>query len=160
MALPLIGAVIGLVGSAIPEVIKFFKNRGDQKHELELFRLQSERMKLQHTLKIQEIDLTAEIKETEKLYEHAQPKLSGWKILDGLIQFYNASVRPTITYAFTGLYAFIKYAQLQSAMTNDVDILEAAPVIWTEIDAAIWTTIITFWFGSRNFKRVMNYMKG
>jgi len=49
-----LGAVIGLLGSLMPEAIKLFKDWRDKKHEIEMFKLQMEYQKQMTELRIQE----------------------------------------------------------------------------------------------------------
>jgi len=51
-------------------------------------------------------------------------------------------VRPIITYSFFALYAWVKV----------VMIIDKAQ-IWTDFDAAIFSTVIAFWFGARSAQK-------
>lgn len=146
--LPIVGALIGLVGSALPDLIKTFRDKQDKKHELEVLKLQMEMQRLGHTQRIEEIQGAAEIKEIESLYSYAEPKLSGVRWVDAVIQFIVSSVRPTLTYFYFGLYAYVKFALLNRGVPIEQ--------VWTEVDTTIWTTVVTFWFGSRVFQKMLH----
>ncbi|MBT9171151.1 MAG: hypothetical protein DDT18_01519 [Actinobacteria bacterium] len=143
--LPLIGAVLGFLGSVVPQVIKLYQDKKDKEHELKLLNLQIQAQAQGHTQRLEEINVQADIEESKALYKHAEVKLSGVKWVDAALTFLTSSVRPVITYSFFGLYAWVKIAMYQ----REGDIVK----IWTEYDLALFSTIIAFWFGSRSMQR-------
>jgi hypothetical protein len=153
--LAIFGTVIGLLGSFLPELLKFFNNKEDHKHEVEVFKLQTEAAKIQHEAKMKEIDAYADIAEAMTIHESAKQVLTGAKWLDGIISLYNSSVRPTITYAFMFLYMAVKYGIYTSYTTAGYSWTQAVQIIWGQDDFAVFSTIIAFWFGSRMMKATM-----
>ncbi|MBT9169562.1 MAG: hypothetical protein DDT19_02923 [Syntrophomonadaceae bacterium] len=143
--LPLIGAVLGFLGSVVPQAIKLYQDKKDKEHELKLLNLQIQAQAQGHTQRLEEINVQADIEESKALYKHAEVKLSGVKWVDAALTFLTSSVRPVITYSFFGLYAWVKIAMYQ----REGDIVK----IWTEYDLALFSTIIAFWFGSRSMQR-------
>ena len=150
--LSLIGTLLGLLGSFIPELLKFFKVKEDHKHEIEIFKLQVEAERYRHEQKIEEINVQADITETEALYKHSEQKLTGWWFTDGLVSLYNSSVRPTITYIFMGLYGFVKYSMVMALIDKGTNWKEVGVLIWSSEDFSIFATILSFWFGARMMK--------
>jgi hypothetical protein len=127
--LALLSALGGLLGSFAPEVLKFFKDRADKKHELAVMALQMEASKLGYAAKLEEINVTAEGVEAAAVYQFANPKT-------GIMEAINAAIRPLITILFVGGYLYSKWPS----------------VPWTETDVAILSAIIGFWFGNRSLK--------
>jgi hypothetical protein len=122
-----------------------------------MFKLQIDGMKLQGQIKLAELEATADIEESKVLHKRAEVTLTGWKILDGLLAAYNSSVRPTVTYLFCGFYGFVKYAQYQIALIETGGATwEIIPMLWNEIDMALFSCIICYWFGSRSFKYTLD----
>lgn len=139
----IIGTIIGFLGSLIPNLLKLWQDKKDKAHEISLLNIQIEREKLGHTYKMEEINVQADISETEALYKTLKPV--GVKWVDALI----GTVRPVITYSFFTLYAVVKFFQYRSyGPSHDVFSL------WTDADMAIFCTIIAFWFGSRTFQKL------
>lgn len=65
-----------------------------------------------------------------------------------------ASVRPVITYAFFGLFVYIKLKAMEYAMSQqDAKIGDLLPVLWDESTATMFATVLAFWFGSRAIAR-------
>jgi|SaaInlStandDraft_6_1057023.scaffolds.fasta_scaffold08285_5 hypothetical protein len=103
--LTLLGAVLGFVSSAFPEVLKYFREDKDCKQEQEIMDRQIELSKLGASHRLEEGRLNTDANERVSLYSHA--KSVGVKWIDAL----PGSVRPVITYAFFILYALLKLAQ-------------------------------------------------
>jgi len=134
----IVGAILGILGGVIPEVLKFFRDRQDKKHEVELLKLQLEQDKLRHAQKLEEIQVSADIAEAEAVYRYADPKITGNKLLDGAINFLVSSVRPVVTYGIVALYAHYKIVSQNYS--------------WTEFDQEMMMGIMFFWFSGRAFK--------
>lgn len=139
----IIGTVIGFLGSLIPNLLKVWQDKKDKAHEISLLNIQIEREKLGHTQRMEEINVQADIAETEALYKTLKP--IGVKWVDALI----GTVRPVITYSFFTLYAMVKFFQYRS-LASHRELIE----LWTDADMAIFCTIIAFWFGSRTFQKL------
>lgn len=150
--LALFGTILGLLGSLAPEILKFFNNKEDHKHEREVLSLQMEASKLQHVGKMQEIEANADIQETLSIQSSAKQVITGSRILDGIVSLYNGSVRPTITYGFFVLYAAVKWGVYVSYTQAGYDWTQAIQTIWGQEDFAVFSTVISFWFGSRFLK--------
>lgn len=167
--LALLGSLFGILTGAIPELLKFLKQRQDQKHEVAILTLQSQMQKERHQERLEEIGAEADIRESEAMYKYAEVKpipVVGNVIIDSITGLFNALiyllnglVRPTIAFAFTGFYGMMKYGQYQSIMepTNLADPLSpfytskwaAFQQCWTETDHAVFATIIGHYFGQR-----------
>ncbi|MBT9165105.1 MAG: hypothetical protein DDT23_01120 [candidate division WS2 bacterium] len=143
--LPIIGAVVGFLGSVVPQAMKLYQDKKDKEHELKLLDLQMKAQAQGFTQRLEEINVQADVEESKALYKHAEVTLSGVKWVDAALTFLTSSVRPIITYSFFGLYAWVKIAMYQ----REGDIVK----IWTEYDLALFSTIIAFWFGSRSMQR-------
>jgi len=147
--LSIIGTVVGLLGSFIPELLKFWKQKADHKHEIEMTKLQMDAAKLQGQIRLEEIGAMADIEESKALYAAAEQKITGWKFVDGLVSLYNSSVRPTITYAFMLLYMYVKYSVIYGMMQMGQKWQEIGSYVWGSEDFAMFSTILAFYFGGR-----------
>ena len=63
-------------------------------------------------------------------------------------------MRPVLAYAFFLLYASVKWLQL-SILNFDLD--AAAHILWSGEDQAIFSGIISFYFGQRAFRKMRNH---
>lgn len=163
--IPVAGAIIGLLGSLLPEGLKLFKDRQDKKHELEVLKLQMQMQAQGHTQRLEEIVTEADIRDSEsarKFAEVYKPEHTGkwwYDMLMLLTYIYNSTVRPTVTYAVVALYGFFKYAQFQLIKTQTSNVYEAVVKVWNEDDTMLTFTIVTFWFGSRSLLRSLGKLK-
>jgi hypothetical protein len=127
--LSILSAVLGFATSGLPSVLDFFKQKGDQKHEQSMARLDMERA----------------LALAEKGY--ASEGASPW------VLNLRASVRPVITYIFVFIVLFIDIVGLIWAIKSGVDFVTALEIIFSDEEMAIFASIIGFWFGSRHWDR-------
>ncbi|MFZ4124585.1 MAG: hypothetical protein ACOYJ2_00745 [Rickettsiales bacterium] len=160
----LLSALVGFISSGIPEFIKLFRESKDRSHEITLMKLQMEydreklaaareSEQLQRAVRLQEIEVQADIADTRTLSQRVSDSRVGIAWVDALA----GSVRPTITYLFFLLYALTKWAQYQllvASHQSPVASAEAIILLWTQDDMAIFTAIIAFWFGQRMIARM------
>jgi hypothetical protein len=156
----LFSALLGLLGSAVPDFIKLFRDGRDRAHEITLLRLQIEydREKLaaqkesamaEYAYKLQEIGLQSAVTERQALNDGAGTRqgMLGIRWVDAL----SGSVRPVVTYCFFLLYGVVKIGQfhLMLAASLPWSASQALAALWTEDDMGIFSAVIAFWFGSR-----------
>ena len=146
-----ISAIIGFFGSIVPQLLKFWQQREDRKHELAILEKQIEAQKVLGTQRLEEVGIKADTEETLAILKAAEPKITGVRWIDGIAGLYNSTVRPTITYGFFIMYALVKYANYASVKSfySNLTWYQVVDKMWTEADMAIFCTIISFWFGSR-----------
>lgn len=150
--LALLGAVIGLLGSFFPELLKLWKAKEDHKHELAVLKVQADMAKSEHQYRLEEVNVQGDIASEQAVYKQAELKYTGVKWVDGILALYSGTIRPTITYLFMGSYMFVKYAQLQVLKAAGGDIWSIVWKLWTSEDMAVFCTVIGFWFGGRLLK--------
>lgn len=137
----LLGSLLGFFGAALPDLIKIWTASADRKHELAILQMQMQQQAQGHIERLEEINANADIAEITATHQPQQ--VLGIEWIDGLI----GSVRPIITYSFFLLYAFIKIAIICNV---GIEIITSTPwLVWDVEDQAIFSAIISFWFGSR-----------
>lgn len=145
----LLASIAGFITSLVPEIVKFFKDKNDKKHEIEILKMQIEMSRYSDNSRLDEIRIHESTNEIKNLYSTYK---SGIFWVDAL----NSSVRPVLAYCFFVLYTYLKYIQFLavSKYINSTGIL--VDIIWTTDDQAIFAGIISFYFGQRTFSRVNN----
>jgi hypothetical protein len=152
----ILSTLIGFLTSGIPHFLSFFQDRQDKKHELEMARLQIEAQSKVQTAKLAEIELKADIADSQAVGARVQQSTVGVKWVDA----WNGTVRPFYAYAFFTLYAIVKVAQYQLLLTPSLPWQEpltysaALVAIWGEEDMALFASIVTFFFGNRTFHKM------
>lgn len=140
----IIGAILGFIGSVIPELLKLYKDYSDKKHEKEMYQLQLQYLEKEYELRIKEAEVLAQIEMDKAIYEYAKPEIkpTGFRLADTLQvigSFLNTIVRPVITFAVFGLWLY--------GMATDYH--------FSQWESNAISCILVFWFGNRSFQRAM-----
>lgn len=153
--LTILTSIIGFVGGFVPDILKYFKQKQDNAHELEVLKLQMEAQKQAHTERLEEINAQADISESQALYQSAKVEYSGVKWVDAIIGFLNGTVRPIVAYLFVGLYAVVKLAQVYSMVHGSgTTYLDAVKYTYTELDMSCLMLVLSYYFGQRMATKV------
>jgi hypothetical protein len=143
----LLASIAGFISSLIPEVVKFFKDKNDKKHELDILKMQIEITKQNIAGRLEEIKIFQDTAELKSLYATYN---SGTKWVDAL----NGSVRPVLAYSFFALYSYLKYVQYSAALKMQAGFFVYPDILWTTDDQAVFAGIISFYFGQRTFNKL------
>ncbi|EKD97549.1 MAG: hypothetical protein ACD_23C00871G0003 [uncultured bacterium] len=148
--LTLLGSLLGFLSSTFPEFLKLFRDSQDRKHELAILDRQMEQQRLGHTQRLEEIQIAADIAESQALYSYANhPMGTPW------VEALQASVRPVITYAFFLVFAVVKVSTLVIALQIDgITLTAALQASWDEETQALFAAVMSFWFGSRQISKM------
>jgi hypothetical protein len=172
--LSLFSTLGGLLISGLPKLLEYFQNKADQKHELALAAVQTER-ELQlaaagfaaqarvEEIRTEQVALQTEAQMAEAeagmvkgAQEHDKAvleKASRW------VANYVGTVRPTITYIFVielvCINAFLCFYLWQhpNLITSMDDVLRYTDIIFSPDEMAMLGGIIGFWFGSRGWTK-------
>ena len=172
--LTLISTLLGLLSSGLPKVLEIFQSKQDQKHELELSRLQNERelalaaQGFAAQAKIEEIRTEQVAMQTAAQMEqaaaegiksaHEHDKAIMSKASKWIVNF-NGMVRPTVTFIFVlelvGINVFLCYFLMtHTELIKDMDsLMTYIGQIFTPEEMAMLGAIIGYWFGSRGFQK-------
>lgn len=163
----IISGLLGVASSSLPSILGFFQQKSDQKHELAMSKLQNERELAMAQAgfasqeKIAAIEYESTLAETytrerEALYEHDARIVE--KASQGVIDL-NAKVRPYIAFTFVGLLVFVDAVSLFWAIYLSFKIgtmeffLKAMEEVFSSEEMAILSSIIGFYFGSRQWEK-------
>ena len=165
--LSLISTLGGLLISGLPKLLEYFQNKADQKHELALAQVQTDReLKLAAAgfaaqAKIEEIHteqvaMETDAKMTEAALAHdakVLEKAATW------VSSYVGTVRPTVTYIFVlelvAINAFMAWYLWNhpGLIQNIDDVIKYSDLIFSSDEMAMLGGIIGFWFGSRGWSK-------
>jgi hypothetical protein len=165
--LSLLSTLGGLLISGLPKLLEFFQQKADQKHELALMRVQTER-ELQlaaagfaaqarmEEIRTEQVAMETDARMTEAALKHDEKVLeraSRW------VANYVGTVRPTVTYIFVfelvainGFMAWYLWNHPGLVQSID-DIIKYSDLIFSSDEMAMLGGIIGFWFGSRQWNR-------
>jgi len=165
--LSLFSTLGGLLISGLPKLLDYFQNKADQKHELALAQMQTER-ELQlaaagyaaqakvEEIRTDQISMQTEAQMTVAAYDHDKQimqKASRW-----VVNFVG-TVRPMVTYIFVfelcAINAWIAYYVYSrpSLVSSIDDLIRLSDIIFSTDEMAMLGGIIGFWFGSRSWAK-------
>jgi len=148
--LSLLGAVLGFGTSVLPSVIDLFQQKQKDTQELKMLEAKGKYAAQLSELKLDELDAKADIAESEGIYK----SMAAANAKSGFAAALSGSVRPVITYLFVGFFLVVKITTMMYAMNNGADFKEAVNEIWDDDVNLLFTSIISFWFGSRQFAKL------
>lgn len=172
--LSLISTLGGLLISGLPKLLEYFQNKADQKHELELARVQTERelqlaaQGLAAQVKIEEIRTDQIAMQTQQVEMQAAAQMQGAALdhdkaiinkASPWVVNYIGTVRPTITYIFVLELVLINtwlawYVWYNDKMINSMeDLIRFSDIIFSEDEMALLSGIISYWMGSRSWSK-------
>lgn len=165
--LSLISTLGGLLISGLPSLLKYFQDKADQKHELALAQVQTDReLKLAaagfaaqarvEEIRTEQVSIETEARMTEAALAHdakVLEKASTW------VANYVGTVRPTVTYIFVlelvaiNTFMAIYLWNHPHLITSIDDVIKYADLIFSSDEMAMLGGIIGFWFGSRQWSK-------
>lgn len=172
--LSLISTLGGLLISGLPKLLEYFQNKADQKHELALAAVQTERelalaaAGFAAQARVEEIRTEQVAMQTQAQMAEAEAgmvrgaqdhdkavldKASTW------VANYIGTVRPTVTYIFVFELVCINiflcyYLYINPGLITSMDdVLRYADIIFSPDEMSMLGAIIGFWFGSRTWAK-------
>ena len=159
--LSILSSILGFATAGLPNILSFFQQKGDQKHEREMAQLQNAQALLMAEKgfiaqeKIAAIELEGTYAETyaqerEALYDHDKKLVESGS---QTVKNWNAMVRPVVAFIFVGELVLINFVSLAWAMYSGVDFIVASQEVFSTDEMAIVASIIGFYFGSRTWEK-------
>ena len=160
--LSILSGLLGIASSGLPSILQFFQQKGDQKHEMAMAKLQNERemamaqagflaqQKIEE-IRTDQIEMQTYAQEREALYAHDAKMMD--KASQSVVDM-NARVRPLIAYIFVGLLVVTDLVGLGWAIWTGVNFDVAMKEIFSDDEMAIVSSIIGFYFGSRQWEKM------
>jgi hypothetical protein len=165
--LSLISTLGGLLISGLPKLLEYFQNKADQKHELALASVQTERelalaaagfaaQARVEEIRTEQVAMETDARMTEAALEHdakVLEKASTW------VSSYVGTVRPTVTYIFVlelvAINAFMAWYLWNhpGLITSIDDVIRYSDIIFSSDEMAMLGGILGFWFGSRTWSK-------
>lgn len=139
--LTILGIFLGFLSSSFPDLMRTFRESKHREHELKI---------LDHPKLIKTIPKGEVLSNSEVHYEYEDNKYnSRW------VGNLRASVRPLITYSFFIFFVVVKLSAFKILIyEQNVDVERALTLIWDPETQALFSAVISFWFGSREFSKV------
>jgi len=149
----LLGSIFGGLFRLAPEILKLFDRVNERKHELNMFRLQTDLEKLRGQFKVEERYVDYSIQQLDTIKAAFQEQQATAKQAGRFVSAISALVRPGITWAVFGMYAAVKAATLVLAFQSQAPWYEVIVAVWDADDFALFNMILTFWFIGRSIEK-------
>ena len=146
----IVSAVVGLLTSAIPSLVKILEKRQESSHEIKLMEMRIEAASKGIDLQRYIEDSKADIEEGKSVRQH-DALVAG----DGWILTLRTAVRPVLTFLFFFLFLIIKLVAIFAMLQQGAPVVEILNAVWDEYTVAIFGSIIGFWFGHRAFLHIL-----
>jgi hypothetical protein len=161
--LSLISTLGGLLISGLPKLLEHFQNKADQKHELALARVQTER-ELQlaaagfaaqarvEEIRTEQVAMETDARMTEAALKHDEKvleKASQW------VASYVGTVRPTVTYIFVlelvaiNVFMCVYLWNNPQLIQSMDDVIRYSDILFSSDEMAMLGGLMGYWFGSR-----------
>ena len=165
--LSLFSTLGGLLISGLPKLLEYFQNKADQKHELALAAVQTERelalaaagfaaqAKVEE-IRTEQVAMETDARMTEAALEHdakVLEKAASW------VSSYVGTVRPTVTYIFVlelvavNAFMCVYLWSNPGLIQNMDDVIKYSDLIFSSDETAMLGGILGFWFGSRTWSK-------
>lgn len=125
--------------------MKLLQGKQDNAHEMAMFQLQLEALKIQGNQKMDELVTQGDIEQIKGSY--APQQLTNIRWVDAL----NGTVKAVITYFFFSVYAYVKIMHLHH-VDWQVAVIDTPWTVWGSEDSGMLATILAHWFGGRLMK--------
>ena len=143
--LSLLGSLLGFATSFLPKIMEHVQDRRDKAHELKMIQAQTDAQVKLEGVRLEAMHVSADIRGEEALLKHDSSlnrHASQWVVNLA------ASVRPVLSYLF-----FAEFLVLSLCVNAGWMSLAQYAAVWSDDAQAIFSAIVSFWFGSRTMAR-------
>lgn len=156
----IVGAILGLLGRLAPEIINFFKGKDENKHELEMLKVQTElekmkfeAIKVQGDQRIEEKYVDYSTAEIQAIAEVAKADSQAAKYN---YKWVNAAIslqRPYITFFMFNIYVVVKLVLLCYGIYLEDGMVTILSHVWTNEDAGLLSMIVSYLYLNRTLEK-------
>ena len=144
MLITLLSPFLGILGSLLPSVVRFFERKQELKYQIESTKLQMEAAVQNAQVQIAIEDAKADVADAESVRSYDN-NIDGGKFINAL----RSSIRPVITYVFFITFIVIKTAVIVVMIKQNASMVEMIKAVWDQDTMALFGAVMGFWFGSR-----------
>lgn len=149
----LLGSIFGGLFRLAPEVLKWLDRVNERKHELEMFKLQTDLEKMRGEYRLEHRYVDHGIAQLEAINEafvqQGKADAKAWKWVASL----SALVRPGVTWLLFGMYMVFKAVSMSYAIDSGIPWRDFVLNTWTDDDFSMLMMILTFWYVGRSIER-------
>lgn len=148
-----LGALFGGIFRILPEVLKIFDKVNERKHELNMFKIQTDLERMRGQFKVEHRYVDHSIAQLDAISEAFKEQSATASKSYKWVAAASAMVRPGITYVLFLFYIVFKITLLIMAHNSGVDWMLIIMNNWTAEDFGMLNMILTFWFVGRSIEK-------
>lgn len=153
--------IFGLVFGGISRLVQHWLDLSDKEkersHEAAMFdkqvALQATNQKFEVGMKQAEYSAKDASDEWAAILASTTAQAEEVKSAGGGIAKLSASVRPVLAYSFFGMYSVAKFTALYLLVMQDTQIAEAVRLSYTDFDATIMSSVISWYYADRSLRK-------
>lgn len=149
----LLGGLFGGLLRLAPEVFKLFDKKNERAHELRMLEAEMEFAKVRGEIAMRQTEAQMTMAELDTMAEAFKEQSKTAQAAGKFVAAISALVRPTVTYAFLGLFVAVKVAAYLIAIEQGGNWKEVLLTMWGADDLAVFNMILSFWFVGRVYER-------
>lgn len=149
----LLGGLFGGLLRLAPEVFKIFDKKNERAHELRMLEAEMEFAKVRGEIAMRQTEAAMTMAELDTMAEAFKEQSRTAQAAGKFVAAISALVRPTVTYAFLGLFVAVKVAAYLIAIEQGGNWKEVLLTMWGADDLAVFNMILSFWFVGRVYER-------
>ena len=149
----LLGGVFGGLLRLAPEVFKIFDKKNERAHELRMLEAEMEFAKVRGEIAMRQTEAAMTMAELDTMAEAFKEQSRTAQAAGKFVAAISALVRPTVTYAFLGLFVAVKVAAYLIAIEQGGNWKDVLLTMWGADDLAVFNMILSFWFVGRVYER-------
>lgn len=144
----ILSALLGFLGSGLPDLFKYFQDKQDKRHELDVMDKQIQMQAAGYQQQLEMVQVQADSAQMQSLYASVKTGVTWVDALGG-------TVRPVLAFAFIFMFILTKLPIIIIVCGN-IQSMAYTDYLWTESDSCIFSSIVAFYFGSRSFGKMRN----
>lgn len=149
----LLGGLFGGLLRLAPEALKFFTQKGEQKHELAMLEAEMRFAQVKGEIAMRQTEAQMQISELTAMTEAIREQSATAQAAGQVVSAISALVRPFVTYLFVFAYSAVKVAAFMIALEQGGDWKQVLTTMWDAEDMAVLNLVISFWFVGRVYER-------
>lgn len=145
----LLGGALGAIARLLPEVIKFFDKKNEREHELKMYTLETELVKVRGEVKLEERYVDFGVAQLDAMAAAYKEQESAVQKASKFVANLSASVRPGIAWLIFLFYIISKVTFIAAGLAIGQPWHELLSV-WNPEDMSLLSMILGFYYTNRS----------
>ncbi len=153
----ILGIAFGGISRLVQHGMEMKEKRDEMSHEAVMFDkqvlLQQSQAAAEKDLRKMDVESTHDSKELDALTAAINSQATEAAAAGGWAATLSATVRPFISFWLFAIYSASKAATIYLALKSGLGVADAMKACYTEFDAALLGSVVSFWFADRSLRK-------